>query len=465
MKISELLGKKSDWQFIVDRTRSPFINHIMLEGMTKSYLEKDDFSFHKGIYADGPWYINTPENIQIFKKIELELNDNLKSLRHFCEICEKTIDENFKLWNKIKSKDIKTLSNQELAEIFKEYSTSLIKINQFLQSMMFREDVITKILKQKLKNDNDLFLKLTIPNKESYFTEFNKKLLKFAAAKDYCRIDEFIEEYGWIKDQNFRGDWFNAKEIKQKIDDLSKQNPEQDLKLMEESRKKDIEEFKKAAKDLDKYTKELAELASWLVYLRTYRTDVQYKSFFMLKEFFKEAAERCKVSLDDLLFLRHTEIISLLKGEDIEKNIISKRKKGYGIILAKDNRIEIFGSDLDELKEFLKEEELEETYLEGSTACKGYAKGTAKIVMKIEDMKKMEKGDILISSMTRPDLVPAMEKAAAFVTDEGGITCHAAIVSREMNKPCVVGTGKATKLFKDGDLVEVDADNGIVRKL
>jgi len=58
-----------------------------------------------------------------------------------------------------------------------------------------------------------------------------------------------------------------------------------------------------------------------------------------------------------------------------------------------------------------------------------------------------------------------MQRAAAFVTDEGGITCHAAIVAREMKKPCVIGTKIATKIFKDGDIVEVDADKGIVRKI
>lgn len=465
MKISELLGKKSDWQFIVDRIRSPFINYIMLEGMTKSYLEKDDFSFNNGVYADGPWYINIHENSQILKNLEIEFKKDLKSLRYFCELCEKTVGEGFKTTKKIKDKNIDNLSNKELGELLKEYAVSLLKINQFLQTIMFREEIITKILKQKLKNDHDVFMKLTIPNKEGYFTEFNKKMLKFAATKDYSRINQFIDEYGWIKDQNFKGNWFTPENIKKKIDDLSKENPEQDLKSMEESRKKDVEEFNKAAKNLDGYTKELAELASWMVYLRTYRTDIQYKSFFMLRDFFKEIAERCKLSLNDLLFLRHTEIISLLKGDKIDKNIISKRKKGYGIIHIEDNQIELFDDNLKELKEFLKEEELEETYLEGSVACKGYAKGRVKIIIKDKDMEKMKKGDILVSSMTRPDLVPAMEKAAAFVTDEGGITCHAAIVSREMNKPCIVGTGKATKLFKDGDLVEVDAEKGIVRKL
>lgn len=67
--------------------------------------------------------------------------------------------------------------------------------------------------------------------------------------------------------------------------------------------------------------------------------------------------------------------------------------------------------------------------------------------------------------MTTPDFVPAMQRAAAIVTDEGGILCHAAIIAREMRKPCVIGTKIATRVFKDGDLIEVDADKGIVRKL
>lgn len=79
--------------------------------------------------------------------------------------------------------------------------------------------------------------------------------------------------------------------------------------------------------------------------------------------------------------------------------------------------------------------------------------------------KSFHEGEILVAGMTRPDYVPYMEKAAAFVTDGGGILCHAAIIAREMQKPCVVGTGVATKTLKDGDLVEVDANKGIVKKL
>lgn len=77
----------------------------------------------------------------------------------------------------------------------------------------------------------------------------------------------------------------------------------------------------------------------------------------------------------------------------------------------------------------------------------------------------MKDGDVLISTATTPSIVSAMKKAAAIVTDEGGLTCHAAIVSRELKIPCIIGTKIATKVFKDGDRVEVDATKGIVRKL
>jgi len=103
--------------------------------------------------------------------------------------------------------------------------------------------------------------------------------------------------------------------------------------------------------------------------------------------------------------------------------------------------------------------------IKGHVASPGTAKGRVKIVLINKDINKILEGDILVSPMTRPDFLPAMKKAVAFVTDEGGITCHAAIVARELKKPCIIGTKIATQVLKDGDLVEVDADNGIVKVL
>lgn len=103
--------------------------------------------------------------------------------------------------------------------------------------------------------------------------------------------------------------------------------------------------------------------------------------------------------------------------------------------------------------------------ISGQTAYKGNVQGLVCIVLAKSDMAKVKKGDVLVTPMTNPDMVPVMKIAGAVVTDEGGMTCHAAIASREMKVPCVVGTKFATQVLKDGDLVEVDADKGIVRKV
>jgi phosphohistidine swiveling domain-containing protein len=101
--------------------------------------------------------------------------------------------------------------------------------------------------------------------------------------------------------------------------------------------------------------------------------------------------------------------------------------------------------------------------VKGQTAYKGKARGEVKIVYGPKQIFKVNDGDVIVSSMTMPDVLPAMKKASAFVTDEGGVMCHAAIIARELKKPCIIGTKIATKVLCDGDLVEVDAHKGVVK--
>lgn len=104
--------------------------------------------------------------------------------------------------------------------------------------------------------------------------------------------------------------------------------------------------------------------------------------------------------------------------------------------------------------------------LRGTVASRGLVRGVARVLADFDDPRasSFQNGDILVTSMTRPEFLPLMKLAAAFVTDEGGITSHAAIVAREMKKPCIIGTKVATQVLKDGDLVEVDAEKGIVTR-
>jgi len=98
----------------------------------------------------------------------------------------------------------------------------------------------------------------------------------------------------------------------------------------------------------------------------------------------------------------------------------------------------------------------------GLGAAPGRAGGVVRLLRSLDEAGKLAAGDVLVTHMTSPDWVPLMRKAAAIVTDSGGMTCHAAIVSRELGIPCVVGTGEATTRLRDGELVTVDATNGTV---
>ena len=139
------------------------------------------------------------------------------------------------------------------------------------------------------------------------------------------------------------------------------------------------------------------------------------------------------------------------------------------------------GENVLKIKEYLLAQNPEQTIIQqvlkkgslnGQVGNMGRAKGKV-VRLLVADYHNQEKLDklgqesnfILVTPMTQPELVPFMKKAAAFVTDEGGITCHAAIIARELKKPCIIGTKIATKVLRDGDMVEVDANSGIVKIL
>jgi pyruvate,water dikinase len=100
--------------------------------------------------------------------------------------------------------------------------------------------------------------------------------------------------------------------------------------------------------------------------------------------------------------------------------------------------------------------------LVGDAASPGLATGPAKIIRSAREMDKVNRGDVMVTEMTAPDFVPAMKRAAAIVTDRGGRTSHAAIVSRELSIPCVVGAGEATSILRDGQVITVDGSHGKV---
>ena len=161
--------------------------------------------------------------------------------------------------------------------------------------------------------------------------------------------------------------------------------------------------------------------------------------------------------------LTDEEIIALAKlGKRLENlyqfpQDIEWAKKDGQLFIVQTRPVTTLGTKEQKLAE-IKQEPL----LIGEAASLGVASGTVKIVSNASQLGKVQKGDILVAEMTSPDFVPAMKRATAIVTDLGGRTSHAAIVSREMGIPCIVGTRKATTILKDGQevTVAVDASQG-----
>ncbi|MDB5204651.1 MAG: phosphoenolpyruvate synthase [Candidatus Taylorbacteria bacterium] len=142
------------------------------------------------------------------------------------------------------------------------------------------------------------------------------------------------------------------------------------------------------------------------------------------------------------------------------KEILENRKKGF-VVLKNGNFIGKYDDLPYQFETFKTNTEI----IKGRSAFLGKVQGEVFILKSIANSSKIKEGQILVSPMTTPDMMLAMQKCGAIVTDEGGLTCHAAIVARELKKPCIIGTKIATKVLKDGDLVEVDAEKGIVRKI
>lgn len=142
-------------------------------------------------------------------------------------------------------------------------------------------------------------------------------------------------------------------------------------------------------------------------------------------------------------------------------------KRNRGAVLVSDNfELTSLSNYADSHKNFsFKDLEVQigQSDIKGSVAFKGFASGVVRIVRKKSEVGFVKEGEIIISPMTTPDYVSAMKIASAFVTDEGGIMCHAAIIARELKKPCIIGTKIATKVLHDGDLVKVDANKGIIK--
>jgi phosphohistidine swiveling domain-containing protein len=182
------------------------------------------------------------------------------------------------------------------------------------------------------------------------------------------------------------------------------------------------------------------------------------------RQFFEQETDATFLFIDELLFL--------YDGKSISEEILRERRQYYGCASLDGNfKIFTYGESVEVWDAFCSSKS-EQEVIKGTIANRGIASGRVIIAPMLVDMQeimaidsKMKTGDILVAESTTPELMMLCKKAAAIVTDQGGMLSHAAMVSRELNLPCVIGTGNATHVLKDGFMVEVNADKGVVKIL
>ena len=265
------------------------------------------------------------------------------------------------------------------------------------------------------------------------------------------KIEEHVKTYAWIGITNFVGEPMSVDKFLRELPTLS-----------------EAPEAHNKAYDLPEEELFIPRFGQEIAFLRQYGAEIHSEFEYKSLPFLRKVANAIGFTYDNMMYLTPPEIEMLLRKEKIDaKALISKRRENYCMLTVKGK---LFMSD--DAKEitalidrFVPKADVSVSEIKGTPANKGHAKGPAKIILSSKEFHKMKPGDILVTTMTTPDFVPLMQQAAAIVTDTGGLLSHAAIVSREMGKPCVIGMKVATQVFKDGDMVEVDADKGIVRKI
>ncbi len=220
--------------------------------------------------------------------------------------------------------------------------------------------------------------------------------------------------------------------------------------------------IKKVAECLPETT--LKKVLPMLEEARTATEPVYTESMAFVKRFAEQQCEKIDLRPHQFLCITRTELKEFFNSGNLpSKELLDDRYTFSIMLVAGDDIVVITGQEAkDQLQKITS---AIGTSLEGQSAYPGIVEGKVKIVTDPKKIKELPENTILVTGMTRPEYLHLFKKAAAVVTDAGGILCHAAITAREMKKPTIVGTETATKVFKDGDLVEVDADKGVVRKL
>ena len=436
--------KKQEYIQTVYRPYPPFPASLLFKGSTNQLDNKlfvgQEFGLKNIIISEGTWF---------YTKTEL---DKVTELLFDFWIEPKNFYSVEKLLRQREEKLIiaSTKNFDSFCQAYISYTPALIFVWR-LEKLVGEKLKQLFLNKLSLSQTNDIMNQLNSPIEDNFY-----KLIEYDLATTK-NLATHVKKFEWINSRYGQEKPYTLKEAQTNLVKIKKNY------LTNQQQKKSalLESVNQAKKILGQENSHLIDVLQYVLYYRTQRSDVLAKAQYLAIPMLKVLAHSKEITYQELLHCTQFEIEAGLPSNSILQN----RIKDHATILE-DGIIRCdSGEESQKIKIFLTEKINQINHITGSIAFKGVASGQAKIVNDPKDYQSFKPGNILITKMITPNMISIMKLASAFVTDEGGITCHAAIISRELGIPCIIGTKHATKIFKDGDLVEVDATNGIVRKL
>ena len=431
--------------------------------------------FFKNNYGD--WHWNNEDMVRLRNSFIDKMNKNPRTLKKLLEDWHKKLYIFNKIMKKIDRTDIAKLSDSKLLSLYYEWYNAYIDeygIAIGIQDAfsMHAENFLIPHFKQVIeekgyhKKFDDYFLTLTSPVDESFITREYKERLKLLK-KPKKDIERHAKKYHWLQNNYAMNIYLDADYFSEQLGEISGTNVKKELKRLSSNisgikikKKSLIKKLKLGKKSIN-----LIKITEAFAYMQDERKKYVLMASHYHSLFMEEAGRRIGFERELMEYTFIHELRDILKGK-ISRKLLKERKNGVLVIQTLKGYEVFSGKAANYINDNVLNKEKEKSdYVKGTVACKGRIKGRAKIVLKIHDIVNVEEGDVLIASMTRPEFIPAMKKASAIVTDEGGITSHAAVVSRELKKPCVIGTKRATKIFDDGEIIEVNAITGVVRRV
>ncbi|MEK7575403.1 MAG: PEP-utilizing enzyme [Patescibacteria group bacterium] len=384
--------------------------------------------------------------------------------------CEKTV-------SRLQSTDIKGLSDKELADCmawyYKRYDLQMIPATNMRGCDRALIPKLRELFSKEADSDNCIAI-ASVADNLSFGLEEEVELLKLASKIDTGKVaregeafkqalQKIHDSYTWSVLGYFNEQPKSINDYENKIKVFLSENPSEYLKKLLEK----IENEHTHRKTLEnKYSgegKRLIQLASRISYLKDYFKSSINKVQYFAEPMFQEVAKRTGKSVGFIKDLVWEETPRLIMGKVIDDKLVLDRAQ-YSIVLTAGGEIfTLVGSEAKDFEKKYLEADLSVTQFKGRVACRGRATGRVKVIFGPGDFHKLDEGDILVVANTSPDFVPIMRKASAIVAEEGGLTAHVSVVSREFGIPCIVGVSHITKILKDGDMVEVDANTGVVR--